>query len=84
MADIKRMVTFLPLVCRAGSVDDGGMFKAHCPRHGSDVLLFADNIESVRNRASDIEVRWVCSCGHRGRTVTGRRREPRRPTGVVR
>jgi len=50
------------------------MFKAHCPRHGSDVLLFADNIESVRNRGNGIELRWVCTCGHRGSSRTGKRR----------
>ena len=63
---------FLPLVATSRRVHDACMFKAHCPRHGSDVLLFADNIESVRNKPTGIELRWICSCGHRGRTVTGR------------
>jgi hypothetical protein len=55
------------------------MFKAHCPRHGSDVLLFADNIESVRNRASGVELRWTCTCGYRG---TSRTRAPKRNSDI--
>ena len=57
----------------------GGMFKAHCPRHGSDVLLFADNVESVRNRPNGIELRWTCTCGYRGRSVS---RGPKRNSPV--
>lgn len=54
------------------------MFSVHCPRHDSDVLLGERHIESLRNTATGIEVRWTCSCGHRGIFTTGRRRHPAR------
>jgi len=52
------------------------MFTVKCPRHGSEVLLSERGIESLRNTAAGIEVRWVCHCGHRGSLLTGRRRDP--------
>jgi hypothetical protein len=65
--------TSLPLVGHDPEEEDDGMFTVHCPHHGSDVLLPESNIESMRNGATGIEVRWVCTCGHRGSFVTGRR-----------
>jgi hypothetical protein len=50
------------------------MFSVHCPRHRSEVLLPEHSIESLRNTSVGIEIRWVCSCGHRGTLLTGRRR----------
>jgi hypothetical protein len=52
------------------------MFSVKCPRHGSDVLLSEQAIESVRNSPDGIEVRWRCHCGHRGSMLTGRHRQP--------
>jgi hypothetical protein len=51
------------------------MFTVNCPRHGRDVLLSEHGIESLRNTTAGIEVRWICSCGHRGSLLTGRRRD---------
>ena len=55
------------------------MFSVHCPTHGHDVLLGERRIESLRNSAAGIEVRWVCDCGHRGSFLTGRRAESQIP-----
>ena len=49
------------------------MFSVHCPRHGTEVLLGERRIDSIRNSAAGIEVRWVCYCGHEGSFLTGRR-----------
>jgi hypothetical protein len=51
------------------------MFSVECPRHGSEVLLPEGSIDSLHNTAAGIEVRWVCSCGHRGSFITGRRHD---------
>ena len=63
-------MAYLPLVDEPSRADDGGMFAPYCPRHGSHVLLSADDL-SVRNTAAGIEVVWRCSCGHVGRRLTG-------------
>ena len=52
------------------------MFTAHCPTHGTEVLLFARNITAIRNTADGIVVSWRCSCGSEGQLLTGRRRAP--------
>ena len=72
MAGILRVSACLPLVGNGDSADNDGMFKVHCPKHGSDVLLFGDNIESLHNRRTGTELRWVCTCGQRGKLVTRR------------
>jgi len=48
------------------------MFAVHCPQHGREVLLSERHIESFRNTANGIEIRWVCWCGRHGVTRTGR------------
>lgn len=48
------------------------MFAPYCPVHGSRVLLFADNIESISNTAQGIDVYYRCNCGHTGVWRTGR------------
>ncbi|MFP3900069.1 MAG: hypothetical protein ACLFXM_04390 [Acidimicrobiia bacterium] len=50
------------------------MFTAHCPRHGSDVLLSETRILAIDNSGDRMRVRWVCWCGHVGSHHTGRRR----------
>lgn len=52
------------------------MFKAHCPVHGSDVLLGPRSILGLDNTDSGIVVRWRCHCGHRGAFRTGRHARP--------
>ena len=52
------------------------MFSIHCPRHGSEVLLFANAIRGMRNTLHGIEIDWICSCGQTGTLVTGRLAEP--------
>ena len=47
------------------------MFSVHCDRHGAEVLLTADHIETITNGDDGIVVRWRCSCGQRGSFVTG-------------
>lgn len=46
------------------------MFAPYCPRHGTRVLLSADDLR-VRTTDHGIEVVWHCSCGHVGRHLTG-------------
>ena len=52
------------------------MFTAHCPTHGTEVLLFARNITGLVNTADGIVVSWRCTCGTEGTLLTGRRRAP--------
>jgi hypothetical protein len=47
------------------------MFSVHCDRHGAEVLLAADDIETITNGDDGIVVRWRCRCGQRGSFVTG-------------
>ena len=47
------------------------MFSVHCDRHGAEVLLTADDIETITNGDDGIVVRWRCPCGQRGSFVTG-------------
>jgi hypothetical protein len=68
------LCTSLPLAEGAVEEEDDVMFSVQCPQHGSEVLLSERLIESVRNTAAGIEVRWVCYCGHWGAFTTGRRR----------
>ncbi len=49
------------------------MLAPHCPRHGRRVLLGLDDITAVTNTADGIAIEWRCTCGHLGRTLTGRR-----------
>ena len=48
------------------------MFSIHCPRHGSDVLLFPSAIRGLRNTLHGIELDWQCTCGETGTLLTGR------------
>lgn len=48
------------------------MFAPFCPVHGTRVLLFADNIRSIRNTSEGINVYYRCNCGHAGVWQTGR------------
>ena len=50
------------------------MFAKYCPVHNARVLLFADNIDELRNTADGIEVHYTCSCGHHDVWHAGRRR----------
>jgi hypothetical protein len=54
------------------------MYAAHCPRHGSLVLLGLDDITRVESSATETVVEWECFCGWRGRTRTAHRRSPGR------
>jgi hypothetical protein len=47
------------------------MFDIFCPREKTRVLLFASNIEAVRNTFQGIEVHYHCHCGHHGIWQTG-------------
>lgn len=57
------------------------MFDAYCPGHGRKVLLFASDIEEIRNVHGVIEVHYRCFCGCRGVLYTGRRLDDERPAG---
>jgi hypothetical protein len=50
------------------------MFVAHCPRHGSRVLLGYSDVERVENTDDGILVHYQCFCGARWAERTGRRR----------
>ena len=57
------------------------MFKVHCPRHGTSVLLDEDRIVGIDAAAGGgMRVRWVCWCGHQGSHHTGRIAAPRHPS----
>lgn len=42
------------------------MFAPYCPIHGSHVLLFADNIDSIDNSGEGVTVHFHCTCGFNG------------------
>lgn len=48
------------------------MFAPFCPVHGSRVLLFSENIRSVRNTDHGIDIYYRCNCGYLGIWHTGR------------
>ncbi len=48
------------------------MFDVYCPDHGSRVLLFSQDIETILNTQKGMEVHYRCFCGHRGVWLTGR------------
>ena len=50
------------------------MFARYCPNHEARVLLFAHNIDEVRNTQSGIDVYYHCSCGYEDVWHTGRSR----------
>ena len=50
------------------------MFDVYCPEHGSRILLFAGDIEMIRNTEKGVEVHYRCTCGYRGVWLTGRTR----------
>jgi hypothetical protein len=52
------------------------MFTVDCPRHGGRVLIWPSGIDGIDNVDGCIEVRYHCTCGHRGVWVTGRRACP--------
>ena len=49
------------------------MFAIDCPCHGRRVLLNLSDIERIDNTSRGIEVHYICSCGHHGLWLTGRR-----------
>jgi hypothetical protein len=51
------------------------MFSVHCPAHGCEVLLSDRRIERIVTEEDGIRLDWVCWCGERGSTMTGRPRE---------
>ena len=55
------------------------MFDIYCPDHGSRILLFANDIEEIRNTERGIEVHYRCTCGYRGVWITGRARDKPQP-----
>ncbi len=55
------------------------MFDIYCPDHGSRILLFANDIEEIRNTERGIEVHYRCTCGYRGVWITGRARGKSQP-----
>lgn len=48
------------------------MFDVYCPEHGSRILLFANDIEEIRNTENGVEVHYRCPCGYQGVWLTGR------------
>ena len=42
------------------------MFDVHCPRHGKRGLLFALDIQNIRNTREGIQVNYHCFCGYEG------------------
>ena len=48
------------------------MFTVNCPTHGGRTLVWPSGIDAVHNTPDGIEVRFHCTCGHRGVYVTGR------------
>jgi hypothetical protein len=42
------------------------MFAPYCPNHDAQVLLFADNIESIASANGGFDVHYRCTCGYRG------------------
>jgi hypothetical protein len=50
------------------------MLRAHCPRHGTAVLITTSNIAGIDNTERGMVVHWRCSCGQRGRSTFPRRR----------
>ena len=67
------MMAFLPLVRQRDLADALRMFSAHCPNHGTEVLLSSRNITGMVDTAEGIVVSWRCSCGGEGALLTGRR-----------
>lgn len=57
------------------------MLAPYCPVHRSRVLLSFSDLEGIRNLPEGIEIRFRCSCGHRGTWLTGRVRKGRPTTG---
>jgi hypothetical protein len=45
------------------------MLRAHCPRHGRDVVLTAAQIHGIESARDGHLVRWTCTCGTRGTTT---------------
>jgi hypothetical protein len=50
------------------------MLSAHCPRHGTNVLVTTSRIDGIDNTERGIVVRWHCTCGQRGSTTFPARR----------
>lgn len=48
------------------------MFTVDCPGHGAPVLIWPSGVDGLRNTDRGIEVRYHCTCGHRGAWLTGR------------
>ncbi|HVM66717.1 MAG TPA: hypothetical protein VMU14_17745 [Acidimicrobiales bacterium] len=42
------------------------MFTVHCPRHGTTVLLTADQIVRLVPTPSGVDLHWACWCGADG------------------
>lgn len=42
------------------------MFAPYCPVHEAKVLLFADNIDSIRSTDHGVELLFHCNCGYEG------------------
>ena len=51
------------------------MFKVFCERHAAEVLLTHDNIVSVVNGPTGVEMAWECYCGQHGRLVSAQRHD---------
>ena len=47
------------------------MFAVYCPRHGTRVLLFEDNIEGLINHSAGVRLHWRCTCGQAGVAEVG-------------
>jgi hypothetical protein len=48
--------------------ENGGMLRAHCPRHGRTVLVATSQIDGIDHTNSTLVVRWHCTCGTPGST----------------
>ncbi|CAN5820546.1 hypothetical protein BH23ACT11_BH23ACT11_31320 [soil metagenome] len=48
------------------------MFDVHCPGHGKRILLFASDIQNIRNTQEGIYLHYRCFCGYEGIWHTGR------------
>jgi hypothetical protein len=44
------------------------MLAPFCPVHGKRVLLWPDEIRTIRNLPDAMVVEWTCSCGYEGRS----------------
>lgn len=47
------------------------MFLAHCEYLGSDVLIWASDLEAIENTAAGMVVYYRCACGREAEMLAG-------------